>query len=216
MAAVRADAEAPMTKRDIDRRGNREAEHGPGDAVPAEGGAVDHAVLGLGSPTGYSYIYLRGIPQTRMNVTLDGVPLNEPEDSAFYFANFGDFANALESLQVQRGVGTSTVGAASFAGSINFASIDLKDKAAADVRLGSGSFGTNRVSAAVALGQARRRHQALWPGRIPGLRTGSGTTRARRSAACISARRATPPASFFKVFGFRGAGSIPARVPRRR
>ena len=41
-------------------------------------------------------------------MTLDGVPLNEPEDSAFYFANFGDFANAIQSLQVQRGVGTST------------------------------------------------------------------------------------------------------------
>ena len=66
-----------------------------------------------------------------MNVTIDGMPINEPEDSAFYFSNFGDFANAVDSIQVQRGVGTSSVGAASFVGSINFASVDVHRPAAA-------------------------------------------------------------------------------------
>ena len=63
-----------------------------------------------------------------MNVTIDGMPINEPEDSAFYFSNFGDFANAVDSIQVQRGVGTSSVGAASFVGSINFASAAFTDR----------------------------------------------------------------------------------------
>jgi iron complex outermembrane receptor protein len=135
VAAVRADADAPITKRDLDRA---EIEtRNTGQEMPFLLKEVPSVTQysDSGSPTGYSYIYLRGIPQTRMNVTLDGVPLNEPEDSAFYFANFGDFANAIESLQVQRGVGTSTVGSASFAGSINFASIDLKDSAAAVIRM---------------------------------------------------------------------------------
>ncbi|MGE5198213.1 MAG: carboxypeptidase regulatory-like domain-containing protein, partial [Rhodospirillaceae bacterium] len=156
VAAVRADAEAPVTKRDLDRAEIESLNTGQEMPFLLQGVPSVTQYSDSGSQTGYSYIYLRGIPQTRMNVTLDGVPLNEPEDSAFYFANFGDFANAIGSLQVQRGVGTSTVGAASFVGSINFASIDLKDKASADVRLGSGSFGTNRVSAAVHSGRIGR------------------------------------------------------------
>ena len=138
-----------------------------------------------------------------MNVTLDGVPLNEPEDSAFYFANFGDFANALESLQVQRGVGTSTVGAASFAGSINFASIDLRDEASADVRVGSGSFGTNRVSAAAHSGRigggVKLYGQAAYQD-SDGFRRNSGST---QRSVYAGATRDTD-ASFFKVFGFAG------------
>jgi iron complex outermembrane receptor protein len=138
-----------------------------------------------------------------MNVTLDGVPLNEPEDSAFYFANFGDFANAIESLQVQRGVGTSTVGAASFAGSINFASIDLKDKAAADVRLGGGSFGTNRVSAAAHSGRLgggiKLYGQAAFQD-TDGFRDHSGST--QRSVYAGATRESG--SSFFKIFGFAG------------
>jgi len=203
VAAVRADAGAPVTKRDLDRREIESLNTGQEmpfllKEVPSVTQYSDS-----GSATGYSYIYLRGIPQTRMNVTLDGVPLNEPEDSAFYFANFGDFANAIESLQVQRGVGTSTVGAASFVGSINFASILLKDKAAADVRLGSGSFGTNRVSAAVHSGRIgggfKLYGQAAYQG-TDGFRDHSGST---QRSVYLGATRDTDT-SFFKVFGFAG------------
>jgi iron complex outermembrane receptor protein len=203
VAAVRADADAPVTKRDLDRA-EIESLH-TGQEMPFLLKEVPSVTQysDSGASTGYSYIYLRGIPQTRMNVTLDGVPLNEPEDSAFYFANFGDFANAIESLQVQRGVGTSTVGAASFVGSINFASIDLKDDVAADVRLGGGSFGTSRVSAAVHSGRLRGGlkfyGQAAFQD-TDGFRRHSGST---QRSVYVGATRGTD-ASFFKVFGFAG------------
>ena len=102
VAAVRANADAPMTTREL---GRREIESlNAGQEMPFLLTQVPSLTQysDSGSTTGYSTIFLRGIPQSRMNVTLDGVPLNEPEDSAFYFANFGDFANALGSLQVQR------------------------------------------------------------------------------------------------------------------
>ena len=203
VAAVRADAEAPITKRDLDRGEIEKLNAGQEmpfllKEVPSVTQYSDS-----GSSTGYSYMDLRGIPQTRMNVTLDGVPLNEPEDSAFYFANFGDFANAIESLQVQRGVGTSTVGAASFVGSINFASIDLKDDLAADVRLGGGSFGTGRVSAAVHSGRLgggiKLYGQAAFQD-TEGFRYNSGST---QRSVYLGATRDTD-VSFFKVFGFAG------------
>ena len=75
-----------------------------------------------GHPQGYTYFRLRGIDQTRINMTLNGVPLNEPEDQGVYFSNYPNFAKNIESLQIQRGVGTSTNGTSSFAGSINFES----------------------------------------------------------------------------------------------
>src|SRR5262249_51546551 len=99
-----------------------------------------------GSGAGYAYIYLRGIQSTRLNMTLDGVPLNDGEDSAVYFVDFGNFADSLESIQIQRGVGTSTVGAASYGGSINFASVDLRGARQLEAELGTGSFASNRAS----------------------------------------------------------------------
>ncbi|MFO7692069.1 MAG: TonB-dependent receptor [Vicinamibacterales bacterium] len=203
VAAVRADAEAPITKRDLDRREIDRLNTGQEMPFLLKDVPSLTQYSDSGAQTGYSYIYLRGIPQTRMNVTLDGVPLNEPEDSAFYFANFGDFANAIESLQVQRGVGTSTVGAASFVGSINFASIDLKEEASADVRVGAGSFGTNRVSAAAHSGRlgggVKLYGQAAYQD-TEGFRRNSGST---QRSVYLGATRDTD-ASFFKVFGFAG------------
>ena len=99
-----------------------------------------------GSGQGYAYFSLRGIQQTRVNMTFDGVPLNEPEDSAVYTVDFGNLASSVESIQIQRGVGTSTVGAASYGGSIAFASVDPKAAPGFDVQLGGGSFGTARAS----------------------------------------------------------------------
>jgi iron complex outermembrane recepter protein len=96
---------------------------------------------------GYSYIRLRGIDQSRINLTLDGIPLNDPEDQVLYFADFPDLANSLRSVQVQRGVGTSSNGTAAYAGSINMETIPLASAPrSAEVQLEGGSFGSKRIS----------------------------------------------------------------------
>jgi iron complex outermembrane recepter protein len=89
-----------------------------------------------GLAAGYSYFSIRGIGQTRLNVTLDGVPLQDPEDQALYFSNFGDFASVVDSIQVQRGVGTSSVGSASYGGSVNFASVSPSDRPGLEAQAG--------------------------------------------------------------------------------
>lgn len=99
-----------------------------------------------GGLQGYTYFRLRGIDQSRINMTLDGVPLNEPEDQGFYFANFGDFLNSISSLQIQRGVGTTKNGTASYGGSIQFSSVNLHDPQYAKVELGYGSFNSYRIA----------------------------------------------------------------------
>ncbi|MEO7455036.1 MAG: TonB-dependent receptor [Gemmatimonadaceae bacterium] len=106
-----------------------------------------------GSASNYSYIRLRGIDQTRINITLDGIPLNEPEDEALYFSNFPDFANSIASVQVQRGVGSSTHGTASYAGSVNFESIPIgASPRGGEVQLTAGSYNTSRASASFTSG----------------------------------------------------------------
>jgi iron complex outermembrane receptor protein len=102
-----------------------------------------------GSGQGYAYLRMRGLDPTRINFTLNGVPLNEPEDQGAYFSNFADFANSLQSLQIQRGVGSSTNGVAAYAGSINFESISPSrlNQPRGQFQTSFGSFNTYRVGA---------------------------------------------------------------------
>ncbi len=104
--------------------------------------------------TGYAQMRLRGIDQTRINMTLNGVPLNDMIDQGVFFSNFTDFGNSIESVQIQRGVGTSANGTSSYAGSVNFESISLLDDAPrAEIQMTGGSFNTRRLSAEVATGK---------------------------------------------------------------
>jgi iron complex outermembrane receptor protein len=108
-----------------------------------------------GGYSGYSYLRLRGIDQTRINITLDGVPLNDPEDQVLYFSNVPDILNSIQSVQVQRGVGSSTFGTASYAGSMNFQSVPLETTPrGGDVELTGGSFGTMNGSAQYSTGMS--------------------------------------------------------------
>jgi iron complex outermembrane receptor protein len=98
-----------------------------------------------GQPNGYTTFRMRGIDQTRINMTLNGVPLNEPEDQGVYFSNYPNFATNIKSLQIQRGVGTSANGTASYGGSINFEGKTGVDKETS-AQIGYGSFNTQRVN----------------------------------------------------------------------
>jgi iron complex outermembrane receptor protein len=122
-----------------------------------------------GNYWGYSYIRLRGIDQSRINLTLDGIPLNDPEDQVLYFADFPDLANSLNSVQVQRGVGTSSNGTAAYAGSINMETIPLTGPRQGNVQLEGGSFGSKRGSAEFQTGLLPNHFAAY--ARISALRT---------------------------------------------
>lgn len=95
----------------------------------------------------YAQFRIRGISQSRINVTLNGVPLNDMLDQGVFFSNFSDFGNSIESIQVQRGVGASNVGVASYGGAINFESANIfQSKPKSQFQLTTGSFGTLRGS----------------------------------------------------------------------
>ncbi|SMO49933.1 TonB-dependent receptor [Gracilimonas mengyeensis] len=101
----------------------------------------------------YGGMRLRGIAQERINMTLNGVPLNDMIDHGVFFSNFTDISNSFESMQVQRGVGTSSNGVASYAGSVNFESVNIEDRAqGGQVELGMGSFDTYRMNTSLSSG----------------------------------------------------------------
>jgi iron complex outermembrane receptor protein len=110
-----------------------------------------------GNTQGYTYIRLRGIDQTRINISLDGVPLNEPEDQGAYFSNYADIFNSVSKVQIQRGVGTSKNGVASFGGSIQLFSPNLRDSTQGNIGLGYGSFNTLRAFASYNSGVKNRK-----------------------------------------------------------
>ena len=81
-----------------------------------------------GTDFGYGYFRIRGLDQTRINVTLDGCPWNEAEDFGTYFANSPDLMSSLKSIKVERGSSSSYNGVAGSAGGINMESVDLYDR----------------------------------------------------------------------------------------
>jgi len=95
-----------------------------------------------GNGQGYAYLRMRGIDQTRINISFDGVPMNEPEDQGAYFSNYPDLINTISRIQIQRGVGTSKNGVASFGGSIQLFSPVVEDSTTLSCSLGGGSFNT--------------------------------------------------------------------------
>lgn len=99
-----------------------------------------------GNGVGYTGVRVRGIDPTRVNVTINGIPLNDAESQGVYWVNLPDLASSSESVQIQRGIGSSTNGGAAFGASVNIRTNDLSKTKQSRVVLGTGSFGTNRIS----------------------------------------------------------------------
>lgn len=99
-----------------------------------------------GTEFGYGYFRIRGLDQTRINVTLDGMPWNEAEDYGTYFANSPDLMSSLHSIKVERGTSSSNNGTASSGGSINLESIDLLKDTISYAYAGGGSYKTYKTS----------------------------------------------------------------------
>ncbi len=102
------------------------------------------ATSDAGAGIGYTGLRIRGSDATRVNVTINGVPLNDSESQGVFWVNIPDIASSSESIQIQRGVGTSTNGAGAFGGSVNLQTNTRKAEPYADVINSFGSFNTRR------------------------------------------------------------------------
>lgn len=97
-----------------------------------------------GAGVGYTGIRVRGSDATRVNVTINGIPYNDAESHGTFWVNMPDFASSTESLQLQRGVGTSTNGAGAFGASLNLLTDAVSDEAYGQISSSIGSFNTLR------------------------------------------------------------------------
>ena len=156
LTGIRAGTKTPVTAKTITGEQLRIAYSGQELPVLLNQTPSITSYTDAGTPQGYTYFRLRGIDQTRINMTLNGVPLNEPEDQGVYFSNYPNFIKNVKSLQIQRGVGTSSNGISSFAGSINFTSpFGLTKKT--ELEMEYGSFGTYRSNLTIQTGLSKNK-----------------------------------------------------------
>jgi len=95
-----------------------------------------------GAGVGYTGFRIRGTDPSRINVTINGIPLNDSESQGVWWVNMPDFASSLDNIQIQRGVGTSTNGAAAFGASVNLKTMGLNKKAYTITNNSLGSYNT--------------------------------------------------------------------------
>ncbi|MBN1820516.1 MAG: TonB-dependent receptor, partial [Prolixibacteraceae bacterium] len=105
-----------------------------------------------GAGVGYTGFRIRGTDMNRINVTLNGIPYNDAESHSTYFVDVPDLASSLENIQVQRGVGTSSNGAASFGATINLQTNTVIKDAYAEYKTAAGSFNTFKNTVAAGTG----------------------------------------------------------------
>jgi len=99
-----------------------------------------------GAGVGYTGLRIRGVDASRINVTINGIPVNDPESHDVYWVNMPDLASSIENIQIQRGVGSSTNGAAAFGASVNIKTQDISEKAFGSIDQSFGSFGTHKTT----------------------------------------------------------------------
>ena len=112
-------------------------------AFATQPGAFAYSDAGNG--IGYSYLTLRGFPQRRISVLVNGVPLNDPESHEVYWIDHPDLLSAASEVQIQRGVGSALYGAAALGGSVNVETSPFSDAPRLSAVAGGGTFGTRRL-----------------------------------------------------------------------
>jgi iron complex outermembrane receptor protein len=153
VVAREADDDPPMTTSVLDRAQIAATNRGQEMAFLLQQTPGVTAYSDSGGSSGYATFYVRGIHQTRLNLTLDGVPLADGEDFGVYFANYTNLAAGLGRVQVARGAGVSEAGAPAYGGAIDFQTADPAGSLGAVASLTAGSFGTVRGSFHVDTGE---------------------------------------------------------------
>ncbi|MFN9519822.1 MAG: TonB-dependent receptor [Bacteroidota bacterium] len=160
LTGLRANAQTPVTQFNISSKQLKQLYYGADLPMVLQQAPSIHSYSDNGTGIGYSFFRMRGMDQTRINLTINGVPVNDPENQGTFFNNFADLASSAQSIQIQRGVGTSTNGAAAFGGSINILTRHLSDNATAEVNAGYGSFNSRRFTAEIQTGRFAKNYAA--------------------------------------------------------
>ena len=140
--AIRAADRAPFTKTNLNKAAIEK--NNLGTDVPFLLNQTPSVVINAdaGNGVGYTGIRIRGTDATRINVTLNGIPYNDAESMGTFFVNLPDFASSVNSIQIQRGAGTSSNGASSFGATLNMSTNEFNSKSYTEINNSFGSFNT--------------------------------------------------------------------------
>lgn len=144
VTATRASSETATTFKNLDKTEIEKRDFG--QDIPFILSLTPSVVVtsDAGNGVGYTGIRIRGSDATRINVTINGIPINDAESQQLYWVDMPDIASSIDNLQIQRGVGTSTNGAGAFGGSINIQTNRLNINPYLESSLVFGSFGTQK------------------------------------------------------------------------
>ncbi len=144
VSAIRVDSKTPvtfsnMTKKELKTRNL-------GQDIPILMNYMPSVVTtsDAGNGIGYTGIRVRGSDATRVNITINGIPYNDSESQGTYWVNMPDFASSLESIQLQRGVGTSTNGSGAFGASLNMLTDNYSKVGSGEISNSAGSFNSRK------------------------------------------------------------------------
>ena len=129
-----------------------------------------------GAGVGYTYMRIRGTDQSRINVTINGIPVNDAESHGVFFVNMPDFASSVESVDIQRGAGTSTNGVGAFGASVNLYTDFRAETPYGEVNNSIGSFGTIRNTVKFGTGVINRKFS--FDGRLSNIQSDGFVDRA--------------------------------------
>ncbi len=142
ITATRAPEKSPTTYKNVSKNEIRNVNLGQDLPFLIETTPSTVVTSDAGAGIGYTSIRIRGTDMTRINVTINGIPLNDPESHGVFWVNMPDFASSIDNIQIQRGIGTSTNGAAAFGASINIQTLKLNPEPYAEINSSAGSFNT--------------------------------------------------------------------------
>ncbi len=142
--STRAGASTPMAHTDLGKEALREVNHGRDIPFLLALTPSVTTTSDAGNGIGYTSIRVRGTDPTRINVTANGVPINDSESNNVYWTNMPDFASSVESVQLQRGVGTSTNGSGAFGATINMQTENIGVSPFLGLDASAGSYGSHK------------------------------------------------------------------------
>ena len=144
VSAVRATSSIPVTYSNLSKK--ELAKRNLGQDIPVLLNYLPSVISSsdAGAGVGYTYLNVRGSNSERINVTINGIPYNDPESHGTFWVNLGDFTSSTENLQLQRGVGTSTNGSGAFGASLNILTDAISENAGGEISNSFGSYGTRK------------------------------------------------------------------------
>jgi len=164
VSAVRVKENSPATYSELNKQQIQERNQGKDLPFLLNTSPSVVVTSDAGAGVGYTNFSIRGTDISRINVTINGIPMNDAESHSVYFVDLPDLATSLDNIQIQRGVGTSTNGAAAFGASINLQTKFLNQDPYASVQSSVGSY--NTLHNTVSFGTGLLKNNIAFDGRL--------------------------------------------------